>query len=76
MVVRAWGSASTDTTLVSEDATVTTSAQAARWRAAGTPLLLVSNGAGTVSLHGPTRVMSNLAVRDGGSSTRSDSLLL
>ncbi len=73
VIVRAWGSASRDTTLVAEDATVTTAAQVARWRTAGTPLLLVSNRSGRVSLHGPTRVVSYLAVHDGWSSTRCSS---
>jgi hypothetical protein len=39
-----------------------TTAQLDRWRAAHTPLLLVAESAGTVSLHGPTTAVTGLVI--------------
>ncbi len=69
VVVRTSGSPPSDTTLVlAETPPLTTSAQVARWRAAGTSLLLVSDGSGRVSLHGPTRAVCGLRVPGAASS--------
>ncbi len=58
VVVRAPGSAQPDTELVlAGAATASSVAHTARWRAAGTPLLLVSNGPGALSLHGPSQTV-------------------
>lgn len=67
VVLRTPGVAQRDPTLVvTGTATLATAAQVARWRAAGTPLLLISNGIDRASLHGPTRVVSELAVLSAG----------
>lgn len=50
------------TAVVTTPATLVAAAQAARWRAARTPLLLVPDGPAHVSLRGVTRTMCDLEV--------------
>lgn len=65
VVLRAPGAARPDTTLVlAEAAPFGTVPRLARWRAAGTPLLLVSDRSRSVSLHGPTSAVCGLTVLD------------
>lgn len=65
VVARTPGLPPRDTTLMlTESAPLVRSALAARWRAAGTPLLLVSDGSGSVSLHGPTNALCGLRQDD------------
>ena len=63
VVIRAAGVTKRETTLVlAEAAPFGTGAQLARWRAAGTPLLFMSDRSASVSLHGPTSAVCGLAV--------------
>jgi hypothetical protein len=65
VVVRTPGLPQSDTTLEAIGAAMLVpAAHAARWRAAGTPLLLASAGNGRASLHGPTYVVADLLVLD------------
>jgi hypothetical protein len=62
VVVRPAGRPVRDTSLALPDtAGLSSAAQLARWRAAATPLLLVSDGRGGVSLHGPARSVCGLS---------------